>query len=255
MKNYAFTLAEVLITLGIIGVVAVITLPTLISKIQDRQNIAKWKKEYSIISNAIIELKNENNIELLVNEPYGRATFTPELLNAIDTKISVVDSCDLNTCDNYAWRKGGHVKYIWSGIANVYSMYKPLNSSDKEKFSNGVASYSFHQKAFLLKDGTAVYFGGNNSGAWVVVDVNNFTKGPNEFGRDVFAMKVYDINNKFWIRPMGAESTFRKSMYGNECPCGKEQPSPGSSPDIGGGVDGFYGNVSGGCCSAYYLYK
>ena len=33
-KNSAFTLAEVLITLGIIGVVAAMTIPTLISKYQ-----------------------------------------------------------------------------------------------------------------------------------------------------------------------------------------------------------------------------
>jgi len=253
-KNHAFTLAEVLITLGIISVVAAVTLPVLINNIQDKQNIAKWKKEYSIISNAIIELKNENNIEFFDKDVYGRPKFSQEFYDAIETKIHVIDSCNLSTCDNYAWKKGQNVKYKWSGIANVYSMYKPLNSN-QENFSNGVASYTFNHNAFLLNDGTAVYFGRANSGIWVVVDVNNFTKGPNEFGRDVFAMKVNDVINNLWIRPMGAEGTFRKSLYGNECPCGKEQSSPGSSSDIGGGVDGFYGNVSGGCCSAYYLYK
>lgn len=251
-RETAFTLAEVLITLGIIGVVAAITMPTLITKIQDRQHIAKWKKEYSLISNSIIQLKN-NNTEILNSESYGRAEFTSEFLDVINTKISIIDSCDINTCDNEAWKKGKNVIYDWSGIYNVYSLYKPYKGKLGDN-GNGIASYSFNQKAFLFKDGAAAYFGGNNSGAWIVVDVNNFTKGPNEFGRDVFAMKVYNNNNIFWIKPMGAEGTFSKNKYGNDCPCGKEQPTPGSSSDIGGGVGGYYGNVSGGCCSAYYFY-
>ena len=52
MKNNAFTLAEVLITLGIIGVVAAFTLPTLISKYQEHVIISKYKKMYSTLANA-----------------------------------------------------------------------------------------------------------------------------------------------------------------------------------------------------------
>ena len=52
MKKDAFTLAEVLITLGIIGVVAAMTLPIITNKISDKQNIAALKKSYSIISQA-----------------------------------------------------------------------------------------------------------------------------------------------------------------------------------------------------------
>lgn len=53
-RNAAFTLAEVLITLGIIGVVAAITLPSLIADFQDKQLIAQFKKTYSIISNSVL---------------------------------------------------------------------------------------------------------------------------------------------------------------------------------------------------------
>ena len=42
-RKCAFTLAEVLITLGIIGVVAALTIPTLISKYQEKQTIVKLK--------------------------------------------------------------------------------------------------------------------------------------------------------------------------------------------------------------------
>ena len=52
-KNFAFTLAEVLITLAIIGVVAAMTLPTLVNKYQDRVNETRYKKAVSMLSQAV----------------------------------------------------------------------------------------------------------------------------------------------------------------------------------------------------------
>ena len=52
-KKAAFTLAEVLITLGIIGIVAAMTIPTLISKNQKRVIEAKLKEDYSIVQQVI----------------------------------------------------------------------------------------------------------------------------------------------------------------------------------------------------------
>ena len=46
MNKRAFTLAEVLITLGIIGVVAAMTLPTLLNKYQEVVTVNKVKKFY-----------------------------------------------------------------------------------------------------------------------------------------------------------------------------------------------------------------
>ena len=51
-KNRAFTLAEVLITLGIIGVVAAITMPVLISKYRAQVFETQFKKAYSSVQNA-----------------------------------------------------------------------------------------------------------------------------------------------------------------------------------------------------------
>ena len=51
MKN-AFTLAEVLITLGIIGVAAAMTMPSLIAEHIEKSTIARLKKVYSVLDNA-----------------------------------------------------------------------------------------------------------------------------------------------------------------------------------------------------------
>ncbi len=50
-KKFAFTLAEVLITLGIIGVVAALTLPTLIANYQEKALETQYKKAKTVIAN------------------------------------------------------------------------------------------------------------------------------------------------------------------------------------------------------------
>ena len=52
-KRFGFTLAEVLITLGIIGVVAAMTMPTLINQTNGAQYKAAYKKALSAISQAV----------------------------------------------------------------------------------------------------------------------------------------------------------------------------------------------------------
>lgn len=73
-KAKAFTLAEVLITLGIIGVVAAITVPTLMTKMQDIRNATILKEDYSILQQvmkrsfddgATSSLGGGNNITLM----------------------------------------------------------------------------------------------------------------------------------------------------------------------------------------------
>ena len=60
IRKVAFTLAEVLITLGIIGVVAALTLPSLIQKYKIQEYVSKLNKFYTVISNAYIMAKNDN---------------------------------------------------------------------------------------------------------------------------------------------------------------------------------------------------
>lgn len=60
MSKRAFTLAEVLVTLGIIGVVAALTLPSLIQKRTNIEVEGKLKKIYSVMNQAIL-MSEQNN--------------------------------------------------------------------------------------------------------------------------------------------------------------------------------------------------
>ena len=56
-KEKGFTLAEVLITLGIIGVVAAMTMPTLVNNSRNQECRAGLKTGYSLISNALTAMR------------------------------------------------------------------------------------------------------------------------------------------------------------------------------------------------------
>jgi len=59
--NKAFTLAEVLITLAIIGVVAAITVPSLYANYTRQEAAAKLKKGFSVLNQAYMRAKADGN--------------------------------------------------------------------------------------------------------------------------------------------------------------------------------------------------
>ena len=62
--KFGFTLAEVLITLGIIGIVAAMTLPSLINHYRDRQILSQFNAAVSIFSNGFTQMANDNGGDL-----------------------------------------------------------------------------------------------------------------------------------------------------------------------------------------------
>ena len=71
--RFGFSLAEVLITLGIIGVVASLTLPSVINKYQEKVTVTKVKKAYSTMNNALFSAISENGEVDTWDYPYYNA--------------------------------------------------------------------------------------------------------------------------------------------------------------------------------------
>jgi hypothetical protein len=91
-KIKAFTLAEILITLGVIGVVTAMTIPTLITKIQNRQNIVKWRKEYSIVNQAFRKAMSDD-VTIAKDGVFYQVGYTNEFMNSMLENLKVIDSC------------------------------------------------------------------------------------------------------------------------------------------------------------------
>jgi prepilin-type N-terminal cleavage/methylation domain-containing protein len=100
-NNKGFTLAEVLITLVVIGVISAITVPTIITNYQKQSIPAKLKKFYSTMNQALIlsQTKNGENIsnysfetsEIRTSEPLKKfydENFAPYLIDVKKSKIA-----------------------------------------------------------------------------------------------------------------------------------------------------------------------
>lgn len=88
MKKLGFTLAEVLITLGIVGVIAAITLPTLMTDTTSAQIGPKLAKAVSMFEQANEALLNANSVDTLTDFGFENDLYTEELAKYL--KFSVL---------------------------------------------------------------------------------------------------------------------------------------------------------------------
>ena len=87
----AFTLAEVLITLAIIGIVAALTIPSVISNYQQMEFKTGLRKAVSVLNSAI-----QTNIAVDGETPYDNQ----DLMSYLQRHMSTIKNIDLYTCLN-----------------------------------------------------------------------------------------------------------------------------------------------------------
>ena len=163
-KAFAFTLAETLIVMGIIGVVAALTIPNLNSSTADKEKVAKIKKIYSNLNDALGRAQAvygpaEEWAQLDSTEDAQTARFGDRLTEFM--KVSKNCKMEVN-------------KGCFSS-----AKAKPLMGS-----SNGVDSLDKNNNyyKFITADGTSMYFAYGGG----IVDIDGPIKGPNQFGKDLF---------------------------------------------------------------------
>ena len=194
-KNNGFTLAEVLITLGIIGVVAAMTLPTLIQNHQKRSLEVATQKFYSTMSQAVKKYMADEGVDDLRNTPLAGNNYeeidSPEAIASIKdfvTKyLKVVEECDheANNCFAPTYKS-------WDGSASDYNFTTEANYGGR--------------RDYVLADGTVIRIGynGNDSPIDLYVDVNG-KKGPNRVGYDLWNMSIF------------YDGVIEESLVGPEC--------------------------------------
>ncbi len=172
----AFTLAEVLITLGIIGIVAAMTLPVLVDKYQKIITVNRLKKAYTLLS----QVTTAVNYEMGGFENYGNASapWTNTFFETYLKKhLQIIKDCK---SDIYCWNsQGGWLNPDGSG---------PVRFSDygDEK----------ETRIVFLRDGSSLYISRYGymsleiySGYNILVDINGRNK-PNTLGKDIFNFQL-----------------------------------------------------------------
>lgn len=89
-KRFGFTLAEVLITLGIIGVVAAMTMPTLMNATNGAQYKTAYKKALSVISQAVVLNLALDDYDLGTTTSTGTGADDFSMFNLLKNRTNVV---------------------------------------------------------------------------------------------------------------------------------------------------------------------
>ncbi len=170
-KKSAFTLAETLVTLMVLGIIATLTIPSVQNFANKRANAALAQKALSSISNATKDLQRENGAIRFWN-----LSSYEDILKMYKSKMTASGTI----ISSYP------VKYLNGGAYDTTNMFSTSSS-------------------FINSDGMLFYIQANLTGSCTIggtknddvrnacidwgVDVNG-AKGPNIIGRDIFGFYV-----------------------------------------------------------------
>jgi len=189
VKKAAFTLAEVLITLGIIGVVAAMTIPNLAANIREKQTVSKLRATQSILARAIRLAENEYGEASGWATEFKSSKSANEIADKLKPFLKIAIDCGTDTSNKHCIYNGSYK--LKNGQASYN--YSTLNNSYKVVLMNGVAVWWRAAEA-----------GEYNNGEYIEIKVDtNGVRPPNQWGVDLFVF-TYDKNS---LRPMGADDS------------------------------------------------
>ncbi|MCD7878606.1 MAG: prepilin-type N-terminal cleavage/methylation domain-containing protein, partial [Candidatus Gastranaerophilales bacterium] len=173
---YGFTLAEVLISLVIIGIIAAITVPFIYANYQERSLKSALKKNYSVLKQALDKYYIDNGVRLKA----GQDGLAFKIKSIMLPYLNVMTDCG----------KGTESK---SCIPNINTVD---DSESKYKNYNGTTdiNYScFDDGQFVLNDGSIILIQNSSvNQIYISVDVNGFGRKPNQLGKDLFMFQLME---------------------------------------------------------------
>lgn len=199
-----FTLTEVLITLGIIGIIAAMTLPTVVKKYKEKQTIAQIKYSLNILNNAfrlaiadhgdMRDWKYIDNLE----EPTNRKIFIDKYL------IPYVKGAKVSSQESYDCNGLGY----------------PTTSPPRQPNGNitGMTSKTFYP--ITLLNGIFFYAASTDNNGNMTIDVDlNGTNPPNIFGYDLFVFILEREKNSVYAVGHNYENPMTSCTKGNAWSC------------------------------------
>ena len=157
-----FTLAEVLITLGIIGVVSAMTVPSLMQNYQRQSYVTQLHKVYNELNQALIRYQTDSN--------------AVSLREAGLTSVSAY---------------GSFLKKYFNVVQDCGTTQTPCFSSSYKKLSGVSSKFQCNNNCMVLASGASIGIAmGQNNIVQFIVDING-SKGPNIYGRDAFSLYLY----------------------------------------------------------------
>ena len=214
-EKIAFTLAEVLITLAIIGVVAAMTIPTLIKDYQNAQAVAALKKAYSQFNQALVQLTNDAgcNGDLKCTGLFSAPNVNIQAFgDEISKYLKSLQVCGMAVGQG-CWAKtmntdidGTGTNYTYDSAATLYKFI----SADGASFLLGTFKADCNTPSSWSNGVT-----GNMAQICgrLYVDVNGPAKGPNYYGRDIFLFWITNGKGALLYPASGADDHYNNGNY------------------------------------------
>ena len=203
-RRVGFTLAEVLITLGIIGIVSAMTIPTLVKNYQERVLVNKAKQAHALVNNAVktywamntcynatclfVPNKDSRQVAKEFMTVFKGAKLCPDL-----AEDKLEKHCKKIRIKGQLTPSKRNGKYFEEDITNRYSRIV-LNNGMVINISANPSCYGTYEQLEYDENGfptgnshTTPY---NGKCGRIYIDTNG-TDEPNQFGRDNFAYNVY----------------------------------------------------------------
>lgn len=196
MTKKAFTLSEILITIGIIGVIAAITLPILVKNYQKMVYVNSLKDTYTLFNAGFKKIIADADCTDLICTGLFTDTIDNNYYNKLDTTMrktfKIIKSCLGTTeCDYKTYGlKGKNTLQPYDGMG--------LGVAGKANYS------TIGQYTMVLQNGVNAFIGNRHctrteypntskkleyNCATIIFDTNGKNK-PNEYGRDIFLFQL-----------------------------------------------------------------
>ena len=234
--RFAFTLAEVLVTLGIIGVVAVLTVPNVISSYQKKVYVTQLQKGYSQLQQVFDLAMADDEVEYIADTELMQSINGDHIgarddQSAFSSKLGEYMKIQ-KACQPRDFSEGCHDIYYFDfsetggAIEEGYSKAGSNRGGSLQVFTkDGMIYYFpmfFDKYPSVLSDeqceeikadgGSVCSFHTVSNGAGLEIDVNGKKK-PNKYGRDMFR---FSLDDKGQVYLGGSASFFGNSDSYNE---------------------------------------
>lgn len=201
MKNSAFTLAEVLIVLGVVGFISAMTIPSLITECRAIILRTQFQKAWAKVNQVYLKMVAEDSnltADIAQKQPYYS-----QYPGLIAKHLVGAHSSSENL----------------SGNGNVQAYFKKLGYTD---MSGNVGSHIlwFIDDGYVeLSNGEIWWIENGTNQQAITIDINGVQHGPNKWGYDLFTF-IYDVEKGQYVPDTeGACDNIRKlgSYNGRAC--------------------------------------
>ena len=226
-RRHAFTLAEVLITIGIIGVVAALTLPTIINETRDKEYAVARKKALASIGEAVRIISIHGDVQSAKNaEDFVENYLKKHLQIAKTCGNNSLRDCGIETGANKIISLAGKkmtmpvkISELAAGMSSGDAI-DPSSTSYGFVMGNGYAVNLFYNPSCMSDNKDANHWGQDRVCVNAIYDMNGL-KGPNKVGKDIgFVTIMYpDVRTTAVAPDVHKRNTQNASFYNAGASC------------------------------------